>query len=203
MFPPLTTSTSTSSEPMASTSTSTSDPLTLTPITPAPLPPALTTREARSTTSGKVLDDVARERRQKRMLESLEMDNYQEEPHADLVMSKKAPKFAETIMETSPATTPKEKGTPRATRNKKNRPAEYFKKYRTTFAQLLEEDKLIRGNEFNYARAEAGPSKYPPRKFCNVCGLPSAYTCGQCGIRYCTVKCFKTHQETRCLKWTA
>jgi zinc finger HIT domain-containing protein 1 len=146
------------------------------------------------------LDDISRERRQRKMIDALEMDNFQEEPHADLVMSKKAPKFAETVIDTSP---PKEKGSGRAARNKKHRPPEFYKKYRKTFAQLLEEDLVMRGNEFNYASAQVGPSQYPPRKFCNVCGLPSTYTCGQCGVRYCTAKCYKTHQETRCLKWTA
>jgi zinc finger HIT domain-containing protein 1 len=41
-------------------------------------------REARSKEAGRVLDVVARARRQKKALESLEQDNFQEEPHADL-----------------------------------------------------------------------------------------------------------------------
>lgn len=39
---------------------------------------------ARARDAGKVLDMVARSRRQKKALESLEQDNFQEEPHADL-----------------------------------------------------------------------------------------------------------------------
>jgi len=48
----------------------------------------------------RVLDEAARRRRQRKALEALEQDNYQDDPHADLKMSKKAPKFEES-METS------------------------------------------------------------------------------------------------------
>lgn len=37
----------------------------------------------------KVLDDVARKRRARKAVEALEQDNFHEDPHADLVMSKK------------------------------------------------------------------------------------------------------------------
>ncbi len=38
----------------------------------------------------RVLDSAARQRRARKALESLEQDNSHEDPHADLVMSKKA-----------------------------------------------------------------------------------------------------------------
>ena len=44
----------------------------------------------------RVLDDAARRRRQKKALDALEEDNFQDDPHADLKMNKKAPKFEET-----------------------------------------------------------------------------------------------------------
>ena len=47
--------------------------------------------------SRRVLDSAARRRRQRKALEALEADNFQDDPHADLRMSKKAPKFEETI----------------------------------------------------------------------------------------------------------
>jgi zinc finger HIT domain-containing protein 1 len=47
--------------------------------------------------SKRVLDDVSRRRRQRKALEALESDNFSEDPHADLKMSKKAPKFEEAI----------------------------------------------------------------------------------------------------------
>ncbi len=52
----------------------------------------------------RVLDAAARRRRQRKALEALEADNFQEDPHADLKMSKKAPKFEESIEQTSPST---------------------------------------------------------------------------------------------------
>ena len=45
----------------------------------------------------RVLDEAARKRRQRKALEALEKDNFSEDPHADLKMSKKAPKFEEVI----------------------------------------------------------------------------------------------------------
>lgn len=45
----------------------------------------------------RVLDDAARRRRQRKALEALEQDNFQDDPHADLKMSKKAPKFEESM----------------------------------------------------------------------------------------------------------
>ena len=45
----------------------------------------------------RVLDDAARRRRQRKALEALELDNFQDDPHADLKMSKKAPKFEESM----------------------------------------------------------------------------------------------------------
>jgi len=45
----------------------------------------------------RVLDEVSRRRRQHKALEALESDNFSEDPHADLKMSKKAPKFEEAM----------------------------------------------------------------------------------------------------------
>ena len=44
----------------------------------------MASREARSKDAGRILDLVSRARRQKKALESLEQDNFQDEPHADL-----------------------------------------------------------------------------------------------------------------------
>ena len=38
----------------------------------------------------RVLDEATRQRRARKALESLEQDNFHDDPHADLVMSKKA-----------------------------------------------------------------------------------------------------------------
>ena len=47
----------------------------------------------------RVLDAATRRRRQRRALDALEQDNFQDDPHADLRMSKKAPKFEEQMPE--------------------------------------------------------------------------------------------------------
>lgn len=45
----------------------------------------------------RILDEAARRRRQRKALEALEQDNFSDDPHADLKMSKKAPKFEEVM----------------------------------------------------------------------------------------------------------
>ncbi|TDG45375.1 hypothetical protein AWZ03_008141 [Drosophila navojoa] len=135
----------------------------------------------------RVLDEAARQRRARKALEALERDNFQDDPHADLVMSKKLPKFQESIKNAK-----EKKG--------KRKGAEYFRaKYRKNFQQLLEEDK----QRPNYESAAAPPPQKPVRHFCAVCGNFSQYSCTACGTRYCRVRCLRTHQDTRCLKWTA
>lgn len=141
----------------------------------------------------RVLDDAARRRRQRKALEALEQDNFQDDPHADLKMSKKAPKFEESME------TPAQMG-----KKKRRSKADNFKfRYKKSFAALLEEEHMLNKDSVGYDSAGVPPSRFPDRKFCAVCGFPSNYTCVQCGARYCCVRCLGTHQDTRCLKWTA
>ncbi|CAG9129632.1 hypothetical protein JYU34_001503 [Plutella xylostella] len=138
----------------------------------------------------RVLDDASRKRRARKAVEALEQDNFHDDPHADLVMSKKVPKFADS--------------NEKPTRKKKSKSAEYYKmRFRKTFAQLVEEDANFRPEPPNYLSAQVPPSNFPDRHFCAVCGFPSNYTCIPCGARYCSVRCLGTHLDTRCLKWTA
>ncbi|XP_067669617.1 zinc finger HIT domain-containing protein 1-like [Haliotis asinina] len=139
----------------------------------------------------RVLDEAARRRRQRKALEALEQDNFSEDPHADLKMSKKAPKFDEAMDANA------------TKRKRKSKGGDFKQRYRKNFAGLLEEEQMLNKEEASYFSAGVPPSKMPPRHFCAVCGFPSNYTCVQCGARYCSVRCLGTHQDTRCLKWTA
>jgi len=140
----------------------------------------------------RVLDDASRQRRARKALESLEQDNHNDDPHADLVMSKKA---LSLFQDESPEKRPK----------RKSRTTEYYKqRFRKNFAQLLEEEAAHQApNQPNYLTAQVPESTRPPRKLCAVCGFPAPYVCVTCGTRYCTLRCQETHQDTRCLKWTA
>lgn len=140
----------------------------------------------------RVLDEAARRRRQRKALEALEADNFQDDPHSDLKMSKKAPRFEESMDSSSQA------------KKKRKSKSEHFKlRFRKNFAAILEEEQLTSNSGPNYMTVCVPPSKRPVRHFCAVCGFPSNYTCVQCGARYCCVRCLGTHQDTRCLKWTA
>lgn len=144
----------------------------------------------------RVLDEVARIRRARKALNALEQDNFHEDPHADLVMSKKVPKFDETLTEQTNG----------RARKIKRKNGDFIKaKYRKNLLQLLEDDRLTydETNEACYSSAQAPDSKIPERHFCAVCGFPSNYTCTVCGTRYCCIRCLGIHQDTRCLKWTA
>jgi len=142
----------------------------------------------------RVLDDAARQRRARKALQSLEQDNNHDDPHADLVMSKKA---LSLFQEESPEKRPKRKA----------RTTEYYKqRFRKTLDQLLDEDNGVDEEEeesVGYLAAQVHESRRPPRLLCAVCGFPSSYTCVTCGTKYCTLRCLETHQDTRCLKWTA
>lgn len=152
--------------------------------------PSRESTRVKETDKRRVLDEASRKRRQRKALEALEADNFHDDPHADLVMSKKVPKFQDQL---------ESRG-----RKKKAKSAEYFKqKYRKTLQQLIEEDKIQRPEHPNYSSISVGSSELPERHFCTVCGYFSKYTCVPCGARYCSVRCLNTHQDTRCLKWTA
>jgi zinc finger HIT domain-containing protein 1 len=154
----------------------------------------MATRESgriRDADKRRVIDDITRKRRARKALEALEQDNFHEDPHADLVMSKKIPKFNNSL------DNPRRKG-------RKSRGADYYRvKYRKTFQQLLEEDRQLNPDGPNYATAQAPPTNFPERHFCAVCGFPSNYTCTACGTRFCCLKCQATHQDTRCLKFVS
>lgn len=144
----------------------------------------------------RVLDEASRIRRARKALNALEQDNFHEDPHADLVMSKKVPKFDETLPEQSNG-----RG-----RKVKRKNGDFIKaKYRKNLLQLLEDDRIAYEelDEPCYSSAQAPESKMPERHFCAVCGFPSNYTCTVCGTRYCCIRCLGIHQDTRCLKWTA
>lgn len=150
----------------------------------------------------RVLDEAARKRRSRQFLEQLERDNFHDDPHANLVMHKKAPKFEDTAIK------PGNLNAPAApTRRHQHRSR------MLSFAQMLEEDQ--KSSPPNYASIAAPPPdqvytpdgkllmSIPQRHFCSVCGFKSPYTCVVCGARYCGTTCLATHKDTRCMKWTA
>jgi len=170
----------------------------------------------------KTLDEASRRRRARKALESLESDNFHEDPHADLVMSKKALNLFQEVQhgadhssvstsnvsgsQVGGATNSSSSSSKASKRRLKT--AEYYKqRFRKSFAQLLEEDATQNEKTeekcTNYISAQAPPSTKPQRHFCAVCGFPSNYCCTVCGARFCSLMCQETHQETRCLKYTA
>jgi len=146
-------------------------------------------KEARDATKKRVLDVAGRSRRARKALEALEQDNFHDDPHANLVMSKKAPRF-DTDLD--------------AAKRRKTRGSEAPKqRYRRNLATLLEEEQALTGGRGpNYITIGAPESPLPPRHLCAVCGFPAPYACVACGARYCAVRCLSTHQDTRCLKYT-
>ncbi|XP_066140529.1 zinc finger HIT domain-containing protein 1 [Euwallacea fornicatus] len=140
----------------------------------------------------RVIDETQRKRRQRKVMEMLESDNYHDDPHADLVMSKKVPKFEDNLEQ-------------RSGRNKKReRTVDYYQfKYRKNFQQLVDEDQSESESKRrpSYMDIQCEESQLPPRHFCAVCGFLGHYSCLSCGTRYCSIRCMETHMDTRCLKW--
>ncbi|XP_022903473.1 zinc finger HIT domain-containing protein 1 [Onthophagus taurus] len=140
----------------------------------------------------RIVDETSRKRRHKKFLESLEMDNFHDDPHADLVMSKKLPKFEDNLES-------------RTRSKKKERNPEYYPlKYRKTFQQLIEDDRkeAEETGRISFGSITVEDSQFPPLSFCAVCGFYGNYICVACGTKLCSNKCLDTHYETRCLKWT-
>jgi len=53
----------------------------------------------------------------------------------------------------------------------------------------------------SYLTAKAGPPRYPPKKYCSVCGFQSIYKCRVCLALFCSQRCNAIHDEYRCQKW--
>lgn len=137
----------------------------------------------------RVMDDLARKRRLKHELEQLERDNYHEDPHANLTLNKKLPKFEDG---------------PKGTDKQLERRRSNLRLRALNLAQLIEED--TKRSPPNYATAAApSPEEFniPRRHFCGVCGHKGIYICITCGARFCGISCQATHKETRCMKWIA
>uniref|UniRef100_A0A1I8H1E9 HIT-type domain-containing protein n=2 Tax=Macrostomum lignano TaxID=282301 RepID=A0A1I8H1E9_9PLAT len=165
-----------------------------------------------------VLDEAARQRRHRRALEALEADNFQADPHADLRVSKLAPKFSDEASSFGPSRDALG-GVAASADGKKSRKAKAAGgsgavgtlggRLRRNFAALLEEELARRAQlpgasasgsaATPYELAQVGPSRLPPRHFCAVCGLLGPHTCVVCGTRFCSASCYSTHQDTRCL----
>ncbi|KAK9464124.1 uncharacterized protein V1516DRAFT_669621 [Lipomyces oligophaga] len=64
-------------------------------------------------------------------------------------------------------------------------------------SNLLDEDNI---GAAEIAAVTVGPSRYPGRHICSVCGYWGPITCIRCSARYCSMACEDVHRETRCLK---
>lgn len=177
---------------------------------------------ARNKDRNQVLDEATRNRRQKKALEALERDNFQDDVPTSgiyvsdyrLQLNKKLQQRFSVAENSDPSDSTIDSsqfintGMPNENEpgsNKKKRlKSESKLRFRKTFAALLDEEQgLASETRFNYFSINVQPSAFPPRKFCSVCGFDCTYTCVQCGTKYCSTKCLQTHKDTRCLKWTA
>ncbi|KAI7858152.1 hypothetical protein BDC45DRAFT_565502 [Circinella umbellata] len=136
-------------------------------------------------------DPAAAQRHLKRQLDSLERDNHNSLNDVEGLISNVLQQQEDDSLAA------------RKKRHKGMKANVYAAK--TNLNVLLEDARLelLSPNTPSYLTCSAEPSKYPPRHFCSVCGFQSSYKCLRCGMKYCSVKCLGTHQETRCLKWTA
>ncbi|UJR14197.1 hypothetical protein I4U23_001190 [Adineta vaga] len=176
-----------------------------------------------TSSSSRVLDASTRARRTQKFLESLEQDNFHEDPTEisssfDSTLTQE--QLAKTLQNTSAfGYSRQSKGlilesdepTNPTTSNKRRKVQFKYDVFKTRFRKnlqtLLDEELGLNGEKSNetknYFTIIAKPSKYPPLKLCAVCGLTSQYTCQICGSLYCSLKCLDIHKDTRCLKFTA
>ncbi|CAF1188106.1 unnamed protein product [Adineta steineri] len=186
------------------------------------------TRQAKenlSTTisSSRILDASTRARRTQKFLESLEQDNFHDdptEPSSSFDSTLTQEQIAKTLNNTSAFGYSRhskglilESDEPSQTSNSSNKRRkiqfkhDVFKtRFRKNLQTLLDEELGSNGDKSNetknYFTIIAKPSKYPSLKLCSVCGFTSQYTCQICGNLYCSLKCLDIHKDTRCLKHT-
>ncbi|EFP10999.1 hypothetical protein CRE_31051 [Caenorhabditis remanei] len=167
----------------------------------------------------RTLDESARKNRRTRQLDGLEQDNSHDDPHANIIWNKAAPKFGDEMIGGSakkPKKTKDDKPGPsvhgdKARRRKLARPEFNKQRFKKSFnAHVTEQTKAISSSaDADYRRinayflSTAPPSCKPPRKFCAACGKTSNYCCTRCGAKYCGIKCRDVHNDTRCMKWLA
>ncbi|KAI9470415.1 hypothetical protein BDB00DRAFT_252871 [Zychaea mexicana] len=134
-------------------------------------------------------DPEAAQRHLKRQLDSLERDN-----HDSL-------NDVEGLINNVLAQQEDDSKAARKKRHKGTKANVYAAK--TNLNVLLEDARLelLSPNTPSYLTCSAAPSQYPPRHFCSVCGFSSSYKCLRCGMKYCSVRCLGTHQETRFVNW--
>eukprot|EP01040_Poterioochromonas_malhamensis_P001969 gene1969-2105_t len=150
-------------------------------------------RQVKLSKAFKVIDDETRREIAEQRLNALEQDNYNEKEIAG---------YQDDDFSDDDSTAPKKK------KMKKNQ--DIRSKWATRAVKSLERILLDNGISRddpnvmatpNYYSVAAGPSTIPPRrKFCTICGYLGDYSCVRCGSRYCSIKCYESHQETKCLK---
>ncbi|KAJ8662955.1 hypothetical protein O0I10_001131 [Lichtheimia ornata] len=136
-------------------------------------------------------DPEAQQRHLKRQLDSLERDNHESLNDVEGLISL--------------ALAQQEDDVPSSRKKKHKASRANIHSVKTNLNVLIEDARLdtLPPHVPSYLTCAAAPSRYPARHFCSVCGFQSNYKCLRCGMKYCSVKCLRTHQETRCLKWTA
>ena len=100
-------------------------------------------------TQYRILDEAVRNRRNRQQLEKLERDNFHEDPHANLVMHKKAPKFDDIAIQPGQTNSVPASGYGSGPGSRRSHQA-FHKNKIISFSLLLEEDsKLPAPNYFN------------------------------------------------------
>lgn len=185
-----------------------------------------------NSSSTRPLDAQARARRTQKFLESLEQDNFQDDPSdpsssfdstltqeqiAKVLNSTSAFGYSRhskgLILESDEpnnndkASSSTSSSSSTNKRRKVQLKYDVFKtRFRKNLQTLLDDELGTNGEKStekrNYYTIVTKPSKYPPLKLCSVCGLTSTYTCQICGNLYCSLKCLDIHKDTRCLKFT-
>lgn len=83
--------------------------------------------------------------------------------------------------------------------------ASSIERWNMSLANMLQRDPISSDqrlpNMVHFDAMTARPSKRPCRPFCAVCGYTAAYTCRQCGARFCSIACNVVHQQAQCLKF--
>eukprot|EP00916_Digyalum_oweni_P020371 GHVL01033925.1.p1 GENE.GHVL01033925.1~~GHVL01033925.1.p1 ORF type:complete len:122 (-),score=27.48 GHVL01033925.1:715-1080(-) len=95
----------------------------------------------------------------------------------------------------------KKKKAKAAVRGSKNASSSSGKRCRKDLTVVLWQDRLTSHEKdppIAWEQISVGPSLYPPRQYCSVCGFFSNIRCHQCGTRTCGLRCTQIHKDTKC-----
>lgn len=147
----------------------------------------------------RVFDDHTRQEILRKKLESLEADNWQQDKRKDEDSEDDNYNPLDGASSGDEVDVNRRKSTSSKKKKKPKRDAWNATQKCKSLQEVLDEAQYHKYPSFvpTFVSAAAEPSRYPPRNFCSITGLPGKYRCPVTGEYIATLDAYNTHRETR------